>query len=225
MIIFYGWKSKTIKQAPLDNVACSNCGHEHTDLTIFSKYVHIFWIPFFPYGKSAVVSCPNCGHVAEEKSMAPEFRETVKRLKHAVPTPKYLFAGLGLAVVFCAFLFFQIRQDNALENEYLQYPVVGDVYKLKDPEEPSEYKYFLWKVAMIANDSIYVMPNSYNYNQLPTKLDPNDGFYDNVAFAFHKDELMELRTQGELKKVVRNYSDISGFNKVLTFTDSAQAQL
>ena len=225
MIIFYGWKSKTLKQTPLEKVACSHCGHEHTHLTIFSKYVHIFWVPFFPYGKNATVSCSNCGHVAEEKNMAPEFLETVKKLKHAVPTPKYLFAGLGLAVIFSGFMFFQIPKDNAMETEYLEHPVIGDVYKLKDLEEPSEYKYFLWKVAMIADDSVYVTPNSYNYNQLPAKLDPNDGFYENLAFAFHKQELMELRDQGEIKKVVRNYTDVSGFNKVLTMTDSAQAQL
>ena len=217
-MIIYGWNTKNIKQAPMEH-ECANCGQKEAQIAIFSHYAHIFWIPLFPYKKSAQIVCSHCNYAAEEKDFKKdsEMRNNLKQLKAAVGVPKYLFTGLIILVLGIGFLIYNGNKNTQLEEQYISNPEVGDVYLLKDLEEQSAYKYYLLKVVDLEDDSLYMSFNSYTYNGIISSLDPKDGFY-NISYATHKDEIKQMHQEGVLKKVYRDYTDRSGFNRTLEFT-------
>ncbi len=223
-MIIYGWNSKIIKQAPLENLTCEHCQEKNSLLTIYSRYVHIFWIPMFPYKKEALISCAHCQKATEEKHMTVDYKEKVKALKKSVPTPKYLFSGLVILALGAAYLGYAGNENTKKELSFLEQPQAGDVYRNYDETETTEYKYYLWKVADVIDDSVYVSPSSYSYNGLPTKLEPEDGFYD-AYFAVHKDLLIEMYDKGEIKSVLREYAPETGFDRMISYPllDSASS--
>lgn len=214
-MIVYGWNSKLIKHAPLENIECENCHQKTTLIGIHSNYVHIFWIPVFPYSKKATMVCGSCSHVTAEKQMSPDFKAKIKALKSTVPLPKYHFSGLGIIFAITVYFTFLSYKDDRSQSEYLKAPLVGDVYVLKNNDEPTKYKYSLLKVQGLEEDSVLISPNSYSYTKIPAKLDTDDGFY-NYTIKIAKDKVAELHENGELKKVIRDYS--SGFSRVLEYT-------
>lgn len=215
-MIIYGWNSKILKHAPLENIQCENCGENATQLGIVSNYIHIFWIPFFPYSKKATMVCNNCSHVRTERKMPPDFKAKVKALKAAVPTPKYLFSGLGIVAALIVFISFSIYSSDQQQQQYLQAPVAGDVYVLKDNEEPSAYKYYLLKVKSLEEDSLLVAYNSFSYNGIPDKLESNDGFYD-YTMKIAKADILDMDGRGEVQKIIRDYGDHEGYNRTVEY--------
>jgi transcription elongation factor Elf1 len=60
-IVIYGTK---IVPVGVDEsfVKCPVCGsHQHADVMVESHYYHLYWIPVFPYDKTATIICQNCG--------------------------------------------------------------------------------------------------------------------------------------------------------------------
>ena len=215
-MIIYGWNSKNIKQAELEAYNCPECGEKQSAIAIFSHYVHIFWIPIFPYKKSAKIACGHCQLATEEKSMPEEMKETIGQLKSSVSTPKSLFSGLLLLMIAVAFFSFRSFKNEQLEQSYIESPQIGDVYVLKDLEESSEYKHYFMKLNEIENDSLWVSFNSYSYTGIITELDPRDGFY-NYEYPIHKSALQEFQQSGELKKIIRDYSSAAGFDRIVEY--------
>jgi len=217
-MIIYGWNSKNIKQAPLESYECPNCQAKSSSLAIFSSYVHIFWIPIFPYKKSAQIHCTHCQYTQEEKDLSPQMKDQVKQLKSAVKTPVYLFSGLGLIALFVAYVSFDSMQNNKMEQGYIDDPQVGDVYIMKDLEDSTSYNHYLLKVTDSYEDSLVVSFNTFVYNGIVTALDAEDGFLD-IGYAMHKAQIKEFDELGELKKVIRDYTSSSGFDRVIEYTE------
>ncbi len=217
-MIVYGWNSKLIKHAPLEYVACKNCQEKNTLLGIHAHYVHLFWIPIFPYSKKASLVCTNCQQITSEKEMTPAFKGKVKLLKGAVGYPNYHFSGLAILLVLAGWLTFQSHNNEKTQLSYIQVPLSGDVYALKDHEEPSDYKYYFLKVQDIEGDSLVISPNSFYYTAIPSELDQKDGFY-NYAIKMARNEFLVMQEKGELKKIIREYKDITGFNRTVEFAE------
>lgn len=215
-MIIYGWNTKNIKQAPLESFECPNCGHKNSFLAVFAHYAHIFWIPLFPYKKSAMISCANCQLVTEEKAMQQDMKAKIKQLKSAVSIPKYLFSGLIIIVLGIGYLTYSSNQSDKEEQSYIDNPATGDVYLLKDLTEVTEYDYYLMKVVDVFGDSLMITRNSYAYNGMVYKLDPADGFL-NLSYAIHKDDIRGYEASGELKKIMRDYSESAGFDRVIEY--------
>ncbi|GJM27378.1 MAG: hypothetical protein DHS20C17_00130 [Cyclobacteriaceae bacterium] len=217
-MIIYGWNSKNIKQAELDAYQCPKCGEKKSVLAIFAHYLHIFWIPLFPFKKSAKIVCAHCQLDTEEKTLPDEMKVTIRQLKSKVSHPKSLFSGLIVIFIAVAFFSFRSVQNANLEQSYVENPQVGDVYIIKGPDETSEYNHFLFKINEIEEDSIWVSFSSYTYNGLVDKLDSRDGFYD-IMYSMHKGVLVEFQESGELKKVLRDYTASAGFDRVIEYTE------
>jgi len=215
-MIIYGWNNRVIKEAPIDNISCEHCGNEKFKVKILGHYVHIFWIPLFPYKKQGLLECDHCKSVVSDHQLANQLKDAMKRMKQSVKFPKYLFSGSALLIALFAFLFINsnIREDR--EYGYLKNPEVGDVYHFKDSDEPTEYKYYLWKAEELFEDSLYISTNGYAYNQVPTSLLVEDGFYD-TYYVIDKNALLELYESGDLVKIQREYNESSGFNRVLHY--------
>jgi hypothetical protein len=216
-MIIYGTNSKLLKQAPLENQECDHCHEKDMQLLIYSSYVHIFWIPFFPYKKKAVLHCTHCQQVTEEKDISEEKKTLFKALKSSVSTPKYLFSGLVVLAILIVYINYRFRESKQNTLDYLKTPKIGDVYKLYDETEATEYKYYLWKVVDVKPDSLYVSASSFSYNRIPDELEPEDGFY-NVYYAMDKDLLSEMYDKKEIKEILREYDESSGFNRVVLYS-------
>jgi hypothetical protein len=217
-MIVYGWNAKNIRQAPLENYECTQCQQKQSVIVIFAKYVHLFWIPVFPYKKTAIIVCTHCKHETEEKAITLGTKDAIQQLKSAVPIPKYLFSGLALITLAIAYFTYKGIKDNEKEQAYLSNPQAGDIYLMKSEEEKGPYKYFLTKVRKVEGDSLWVSYSSFGYNGMVTKLDPKDGFY-NVMYSMHKDGIKDFSKSGELKKVMRDYSASDGFDREVEFQE------
>jgi hypothetical protein len=217
-MIIYGWDTKNIKQADLAEYECPGCHEKKSVLAIFSHYAHIFWIPFFPYKKSASIVCMHCNLNTTEKELPPDKKGIVKQLKSTVSIPKYHFTGLAILVVAIAYFSFMGWQNEQQRQAYLEGPMKGDVYLLKDAEEMSEYNHYLIKVIEVNNDSLWVATSSFSYNGLIDELDPSDGFFD-VAYPIHKNDLRGVGKFGEVRKVFRDYDKSTGFDRVIEYVE------
>lgn len=217
-MIIYGWSTKVLKQAPLKNIECESCKERASHMGITSHYFHVFWIPFFPYAKKIAIVCNHCGHVTEEKQMSSDFKAKIKDIKAAAPTPKYLFSGLGIIVALAIFIAFTRYNTNQKQHGYLESPLAGDIYVLKDNDEASAYKYYLLKINNVEEDSLLVTYNAYSYNGIPEQLEPEDGFYD-FAYKINKDEIAAMNGTGEIIKVIRDYGEKEGYNRIVEYIE------
>lgn len=209
-MIIYGWNNRIIKNAQVGKLECPHCKTESVWAQIVAFYVHIFWIPLFPYKKSGQFACSSCNSLVDGN----ELSETVKLMKKSVRFPLYLFSGLGIIVAFVTYMFVNSNIEDKKELGYLSHPEKGDIYHLKDSEETSEYKYYLWKVDEVFDDSLYVSQNAYSYNGLPDQLLEDDGFYD-TYYVIDKSVLEELHDSGELVKIQREYGELSSFSRTI----------
>jgi transcription elongation factor Elf1 len=215
-MIVYGWNAKNIKQAPLENYECPQCQQKQSVLVIMAKYVHLFWIPVFPFKKSALIVCNNCRKETEEKSIALSAGVSVAQLKSTVPIPKYLFSGLAILIAAISYIVYLGIEEDKQEQAYIAAPAVGDVYIVKSAEETSQYNHILFKIREVHGDSVYISYSSFGYTGMITQLDPKDGFYD-MMYSVHKDFLKKFDEKGELKKVFRGYSASAGFDQEVKF--------
>ena len=151
----------------------------------------------------------------QAKDASEEVKVMAKQLKASVSSPWYLFSGSILAVLIIGFFTIQGKLQRDKLQAYIESPEVNDVYTLYDPTEPTQYKYYLWKVIEVNGDSINVSPASFQYPIMPSSLDPEDGFYD-VYFTYHKSFINELYQMKELKSIKRGVND--RFDRSIEYT-------
>lgn len=218
-MFIYGLGSKLLKEAPVENLSCSSCGHPSSVMSVHQRYFDLFWIPTFPIGKKIVLTCPNCEHITKEKKFPEHFKQSSKQLKSSLPTPKYMYSGLLIILLFLGYVGYGAYQSDQAKLDYIQNPQVGDVYNMYDETQETEYKYYYYKIATIEGDSIYTIVNDYYYNGVSYELDPADGFYEAFEIPFHKQELRDMYESGEIKAIYRQYGD--SFNNTLTYDEES----
>jgi len=217
-MVIYGWSTKALDSAPLNENACTNCESTNTHMSMYAHYFHVFWIPIFPFKKKVTIQCGDCGHEVKQKNMDDQYKNVAVEMKKRKPFPKYMFSGLAIIFILIGVVMFWSDMNASKEREYLTNPMAGDVYVLKDDNEPTEFKFYLWKVRTVTADSVFVSQNSLGYNMMISSFLEGDGFYD-LEFGFGKDTLLVLKDNNELRDVMRDYTDLSGFNKELSFME------
>jgi hypothetical protein len=103
MLFFFGTGTSVISSHPLTGVPCVNCGQTSVGVAIYSRYLHVFWIPVIPLGKRSVSQCANCKQSLSEAEMPPAYRQEVSVFKQQakLPVTNYLvLALLGIVVAF-----------------------------------------------------------------------------------------------------------------------------
>jgi hypothetical protein len=86
-------------------VKCPACEtHQHADIMIESHYYHFYWIPIFPYDKSALIICQKCGLKRTRMEVSDRwfsnYREIKKRHKH----PIYSYIGVAIIALIVALI-------------------------------------------------------------------------------------------------------------------------
>ena len=163
-MVFYGTRSKNIHNGQLRNVKCPNCENE-TSMTysIFGKYAHVYWIPFFPIGKVGVAECNTCKRTYEIKELPENIKTKYEREteKSGVKTPVWFFSGLFIIAGLVVFGYFMSKQTTANELTYLEQPQVGDVYEFNTD---TGY-YSTMKLESIKGDSLFFFVNEMETNK------------------------------------------------------------
>ena len=99
-MIIYGSKLAHLKSEQSRNTTCESCDSKGTVVfSVFSKHVHVFWIPLFPVGKKVFSECLHCKKVLKTKEMPNDFKQEYKIIKSDSKVPVWQFSGLILIVL------------------------------------------------------------------------------------------------------------------------------
>lgn len=160
-MIFYGSKATQIGTESLFD-KCSNCGTSNSmELVVFQRYAHIYWIPFFPIGKTGVTQCSNCKQVLEKKEFSENLKASYNNLKSGSKTPVWVFTGLGLIALLITWVSVTGKQNEQKYKQWILSAEKGDIYEIK-----LDYKqYTLFKVDKVVGDTVFVLLNQYETNK------------------------------------------------------------
>ena len=106
MLFFFGLGTTIIGSYPLAGVPCGYCGTLGSLLlTIYSRYIHVFWVPVIPIGKASVSKCAHCQQVLEQRQMPASYRQEAQQLMQQARLPLTNYLVLALLGVVIAFSF------------------------------------------------------------------------------------------------------------------------
>jgi predicted RNA-binding Zn-ribbon protein involved in translation (DUF1610 family) len=182
---------------------CPNCGAQGTvELHLLQNYAHVFWIPFFPAGKTATSECTSCKQVLKLNKMPESFKTEYKNLKGQTKTPLWTFSGIPLLALVLAGAAWHGKQKDAKNAQLILAPKVGDIFEIKEKED----EYTVYKVQDIEGDSVYVYYNQYETSKstgLDDIINKGDSAYSQDVLPFSKSELKAMLAKGEIMDIDR----------------------
>ena len=106
-MIIFGTRAGKLKNPQTTAYDCYYCNSEKSVWFYFyQKYIHIFWIPFIPIGKTGVSVCGHCKQTLEEKQMPENKRIQLVDIKKQLKTPfgYKILLFLILAIILVPFI-------------------------------------------------------------------------------------------------------------------------
>ena len=201
-MIFYGTRAKNIHNGQIKNVKCPNCENE-TSMTysIFGKYAHVYWIPFFPIGKVGIIECNSCKRTYEIKELPENIKVKYEREKEksGIKTPIWFFSGLFIIATLIVVGYFMSKQTSANELTHLEQPKVGDVYEFNTQ---TGY-YSTMKIESIKGDSLYFFINEMETNKKSGISDIDKASNYKEIYGYTKAEIKKMHTDEEIYEINR----------------------
>lgn len=174
---------------------CPNCGSNHSiEMEVFQKYVHIFYIPYLPAGKTGVSYCSICKQVMVDKDMPPNFKEAYQQLKAKTKIPLWMFSGLVLMILL---IVYQLNNEQRAKKTFasqMDLVKAGDVLELKLAKD----NFTLYKVYRINADSVLLQANEYQSNNAAGLKEIVDSPYATNLRYITKTELKKMALDGAL---------------------------
>ena len=166
MLFLFGIRNATIATEQLSGLTCAYCHTPETlTCTVFSRYVHFFWLPAFPIGKFSLTACQHCKQVLTAREMPASYRAPVQAAQQQAQTPLTHFALLalfGVVMLLCLLIsvFDKTKPDAAAAASVAPVPeAVGTRYKFDIADEGRQYG--LIEVTGVSADSVqYRMTNA-----------------------------------------------------------------
>jgi hypothetical protein len=198
-MVVYGSKAKLLaKETQVDK--CTHCGELNSvEIQVFQKYAHVFWIPFFPTGKTGGSQCAHCKQVLTVKQMPDSLRQSYEVLKKNTRTPIWTFAGLTIVVVLIALAIISDKQNDAQNAKLILDPKPGDVYEVKNAND----NYTLYKVSKVVGDTVFILQNEYEVTAKSGLRKLRDKPFVNEPDEFLKSELKAKFDNGEIVDINR----------------------
>ena len=201
-MIIFGSNTKQIA-AETSPEQCPNCGASNSvQLYVIQKYAHVFWVPFFPTGKSLVSQCSNCKQALKLKEMPSSMALSSNNLKSQSKTPVWTFAGLALVAVFVTFGFINEKKNDEKNSRLVLTPQTGDIFEIKTGQN----QYTLYKIDYVQGDSVFIRINNYETNKV-TGLDDlkrkGENAYSEDVFSVTKTQLKEMFDKGDVIDIER----------------------
>ncbi len=200
-MVIYGWRSSHIKTTENKQVICPHCNNQGgLSNSVYGRYVHIFWIPTIPIGKTGGAVCSHCQKAYKPKEMSEDMKRAYKNTKQESKTPLWHFSGI--AIVGLIILFFSISDKIDAQEDLtaIDSPISGDVYKY----ESDANRYSTLKVVEVDEDSVYFRYNNYDYTQKVgiEEIDV-DTCYTQDIYMMSRDELKNMYENGTIYDVSR----------------------
>jgi hypothetical protein len=198
-MIIYGSKSKELAKEILTD-KCPNCGTQNSiNMHVFQKYAHVFWIPFFPMGKTGVSQCDHCKQVLKLKEMPSSLTTAYENLKAQTKTPIWTFSGLALVAVLITLIVINDKKKDEKNAQLILTPQAGDIFEIKTKDN----QYTLYKVDQVQGDSVFVQVSSFEVNKIKGLDDLKKKEYSEDILGFSKSELKEMFNKGEILDIDR----------------------
>lgn len=171
-MIFFGTKGSSVDGYHHSSATCDSCGNEGMNSFGVRRYFHLYWIPTFVTSAEVGLQCPHCKRTAIGDELAPDDRESLKKVifnnKANLPyfTGLFLICGLLLLGAIAGL------KDNLDTQEHALSPSTGDIYLVDldalaahaGSEFEDDYQFSAWKV--IDSDgvaSLEVLKSGYIY--------------------------------------------------------------
>lgn len=199
-MIIYGTRAKLLTSKSFDQVSCDYCQQNTTHYgSVFGKYFHVFWIPFFPIGKVAVSECQHCKRTLEINQTQNELRDNLQQLKSEAKAPIFHYSGLGVVAALAVMITIIGSQNSEEKKLFSQQPKAGDLYEIKSGEG-----YSMFKVANVSSDSLYVYPNSYEVSKITGlhKINKPENF-GKAVLVISKQEILHMLDKGDILDINR----------------------
>lgn len=201
-MIIYGTKAKLLK-AEITSDPCPNCNTANNiQMNVFQRWAHIFWIPFFPIGKTGVSQCLHCRQVLKLKEMPASLKLSYDNLKTQTKIPVWTFAGCFLIVIGSIFFYISEKQKVKKVNQLVLSPQKNDVFHIKLKND----HYTLYKVNKVSGDSVYLALNKYEVDRedgLDDIAAKGDTGYDSAQEGIAKPFLVEMAKEGAILDIER----------------------
>ena len=202
MIIYGSRNIQLAKEIVIDK--CPNCGASHSvEIYIFQKYAHVFWIPFFPMGKTSISQCEQCKQVLKQKEMHEPLKSNYETLKAQSKTPLWTFAGLALIAIFISMGVYSDEKKDEKNAKLVAAPKSGDVLEIKTIEN----QYTLYKIDHVNGDTAFIRMPQFETNQssgIGELKQKGDSAFSEEIVPFLNAELKEMLKKGEIQNIERN---------------------
>jgi len=211
MLFFFGTGTSLIGSYPLRGIACQHCGTSNTvAATIYSRYLHLFWVPLIPLGKTSLSECAHCQQVLREAQLPPAYREPVMAYKQnaRLPVSNYLALSI-IAIGFLALMLVGTLRGNRQPVGRQLANVVGtapsasamrEAMAAADPaaNEPllaapqvadlyamrnPDHHYSIMRVARVVPDTVYMQTSTHRLTEL-SDVDTQQGLIEKNLNAF-----------------------------------------
>ena len=196
-MIFYGSKATQIGTEALFD-KCSNCGTPNSiEMVVYQRYAHIYWIPFFPIGKTGGTYCSHCKQVLPNKEFSETLKTSFSNLKSASKTPIWTFTGLALAAVLIVWGVSMSKQKDQENAALIVDPRKGDIYEVRLGNK----QYTLFKVDKVVGDTVFLFMNEYETNKSSGLADlkrKGDKVFIQEPLPMLKSELKNRLDEGEI---------------------------
>lgn len=175
MLFFFGTGTTRITTVSLPTLTCVHCGTTNSlTSSVFSRYIHLFWIPAFPIGKTSITVCEHCKQTLTAREMPPAYQAPVRAIQEQARIPLTNFALLmlfGAAIVFIFVVGKTASRTSSsksspaataatststgiAENDFRDEQVaVGALYRIEGGNGGRSY--VLAQVTKVATDSVY----------------------------------------------------------------------
>lgn len=202
-MIVYGSRGKQLAHQSL-TTPCPNCATSNsTEMYVFQRYAHVFWIPFFPLNKLGVSQCNNCKQALRSRGLPPALKSEYETLKAQTKTPLWMFTGVALLAVLIVSIVIDETKKSAATAEYIKHVQPNDLLETKVEEG---YTYL--KVIAVKGDAVYVKGNKEAVS-LESGLHPlgtGERSFSDEVFSIAQQNLLAQYKEKKILNVVRNTS-------------------
>ncbi len=96
-MIIFGSRATHLHTEQTNEIVCSHCKEQRKhSISIFGRYAHIFWIPFFPIGKKGVSECNHCKRTLASNEMSEPLKSAYQKIYSSTKVPFWHWIGLIL---------------------------------------------------------------------------------------------------------------------------------
>lgn len=93
--MIYGTRAKFLGNFQVKDIPCPYCEEvEDQNMSIFGRYAHVMWIPFFPIGKTPVAECTRCKRTYDKSEFTDKMHMIGRELGTRVSSPKWMWSGV-----------------------------------------------------------------------------------------------------------------------------------